>query len=209
MQEQAASTPLLLEGPKLETQAQSEAVEETREDEPGDEVSEWWHLADQDSVIEAQVEEPTAFFVPPEIEELRQTEEEMQDSLNEAMDLYEQVAHSLPGHFVQFYNHTRATRVRMSVNYTLPGDDGEVISMKVSPSVREMFPLPDSARFIQIDFEYSSMGMGLWKPVSSFKGLPQTYSYSAPATRRFFVAGFRDNVHISQIRDEYEQLVQE
>jgi len=151
-------------------------------------------------------EEP---FVPPEIAEFLQCEESTVQSINEAIELYEQIAYSNPQEFLIFYNNTRATRVRMLVEYLIPqkgGDELSIVNEIVNP--KEMYYLPESAKFIQVHFEYSKVGI-IWDHICSYQDFSHTFAYSKPATRRYFVVGYGDEIHISQIRDEYEQLVLE
>merc|ERR1712130_146939 len=120
----------------------------------------------------------------------------------------------MPGQFLQFYNHARATKVRMRVHYALAAREKDLVTEGVQiveelVPPREMHYLPEHAHFIQVDFEYSSIGLG-WKPILNDEGNePHVFAYSLPTTRRYFIVGFGDEIHLSQIRDEYEQLVQE
>ena len=130
------------------------------------------------------------------------------ESINEAISLYEEVAHSMPLNFLQFYNHIRApTKIRMQIEYMLPEGDSNafgIVTQTILP--RRMFHLPKSARFVQVYFEYSTVPM-VWKSILNENGSCHTFAYNDPTTRRFFVSGFGETVHVSQIRDEYEQLV--
>ena len=162
-------------------------------------------------------------FVPPEIEEFLQCEENTVECINEAISLFEEVAHKMPSHFVQFYDFSRGKKVRMVVDYVVPkksdnsmnfnensdcnNSDLEIVKEYVSAS--DMYYIPDDAQFIQIHFEYSTVGL-LWCPVCNFENLPQTFAYSEPLSRRFFIVGYsEETIHVSQVRDEYEQLVLE
>jgi len=155
-------------------------------------------------------------LLPPDIDEFLKCEENTVESINEAISLYEAVAHAMPGQFFQFYNHARATKVRMRVHYAMASTEDDhttdglhIVNDYVPP--REMYYLPAEAHFIQVDFEYSSMGLlGGWKSIlNDERDETHVFAYSLPTTRRFFVVGFGDEIHISQVRDEYEQLVQE
>lgn len=142
-------------------------------------------------------------YVPPEIEEFLKCEDDTVECINEAISLYEAVAHSNPLHFVQFFNNTRAARVRMRVEYMLwtekTGDDAKTV--RILPQSGEMLEIPMEARYIQISFDYSS-GIA-WHPIPHEGYF--TFAYARPVTRRFFITGFGEKIHISQIRDEYEQ----
>jgi len=151
------------------------------------------------------------FFIPPEIDEFLKCEENTVESINEAISLYEEIAHAMPANFFQFYNHTRATKVRMIVQYAIKesntGNDAD--SLKIVNDIvqpQEMYFIPDEAQFIELQFECSALGL-IWDPIFAYQGYHHTYGYAKPLTRRFFVCGYGDSVHIAQIRDEYEQLV--
>ena len=190
---------------------ETEAFNEEEEAEEPEESLPWWSHEDSELPIQQAAEEPTdEQFVPPEIEEFLNCEENTIQSINEAIDLFEAVKHAQPGHFLQFINHARATRVRMLVEYTIPeGSDAENLSIiKASPLASEIFIVPEEARFIQVHFEYSTAFLP-WRPICAYHGYSHTFAYASPATRRFFVVGFADKIHLSQVRDEYEQLVTE
>ena len=158
-------------------------------------------------------------FVPPEISEFLRCEENTIECINEAISLYEAVAHHDPQHFIIFYDHSRGKKVRMVIDYTKPkdktengndnADDDELEFIREFINPNMMHYLPVTARFIQVHFEYSTVGI-LWEPLCSFGNSAQTFAYTKPVSRRFFIVGYSDETfHVSQIRDEYEQLVLE
>merc|ERR1712137_1032750 len=129
-------------------------------------------------------------FLPPEIEEFLTCEENTVESINEAISLYEEVATQMPLNFLQFYSHVRVTKIRMQVEYMLSEKDSNafgIVTQTILP--RRMFYLPDSSRFVQIYFEYSTVPM-VWKPVLNETGNTHIFAYGDPVTRRFFVSGY-------------------
>eukprot|EP00012_Vannella_robusta_P007616 CAMPEP_0206193200 /NCGR_PEP_ID=MMETSP0166-20121206/6425_1 /ASSEMBLY_ACC=CAM_ASM_000260 /TAXON_ID=95228 /ORGANISM="Vannella robusta, Strain DIVA3 518/3/11/1/6" /LENGTH=706 /DNA_ID=CAMNT_0053609867 /DNA_START=563 /DNA_END=2679 /DNA_ORIENTATION=- len=122
---------------------------------------------------------------PPEVDEFLQNKEKATECLNEAMLLFETVKDSWPAHFLQFYNHSRK-KARMLVDYTLPSTDEasaydteDLQMVRNVVEAQEMFYLPNKARFIQIHFEHSSVGI-LWDPICSYQDFSHTFAYPNP-----------------------------
>lgn len=144
-------------------------------------------------------------FIPKEVDDL--CNNDSIDCLNEAIDLFDHVNSTPCDEIIQIFDQTKASKIRTVVEYLLPNpeDENDVIFVQNIRRGSCVIQIPASASMIQISFYRSTLGIK-WKEIrcNNFK---QVFSYCSPTTRRFFISGFKRRIRISQVRDEFEQLV--
>ena len=169
-------------------------------------------MRQQQLLLDNQKVAPTPLL----LEDFVKCEEDTVECINEAIDLFDAVSNAVVEKYLIFSNLSKSCTCKMIINYLLPDDEDhlEIVKQEVQSNIQ--FNLPESARCVQVHFEYKSITSSGWKPVKAWNKTKKSglspvsthvFNYDKPESRRFTCDGMFDGLYVTQVRDEFEQLV--